>query len=543
VSLLSGMGFGDIAEGERLFTIENLVGTNFGDTLIGSDGDNILNGAGGDDRLEGGGGADTIGGGTGADSIIGGDGIDTVAWANSATAVTFAGTTGTAGDAAGDVVDQVEAYIGSAHDDFIIGRALISDTLFGGAGNDFLGGSGLAGNPGDQSGDTLYGGDGLDSVAFSGGTGAVTIDLTQNRGWGSNAENDYFYEIESVTGSLFSDTLIGSANADTLGGFDSDDTLMGNAGNDVLIGGGGADSIIGGDGIDTVSWANSASGVTFAGTTGSAGDAAGDVVDQVEAYIGSAQDDSIVGRAFISDTLFGGAGDDFLSGSGIGGNPGDQSGDTHYGGQGIDSVAFSGGTGAVTIDLSQNRGWGSNAENDYFFEIESVRGSLFNDTLIGSANADTLDGFDSDDTLMGNAGNDVLIGGAGSDLLSGGGGIDALSGGDGDDRLIWDDPVNIDSFDGGAGYDRMTVGAVAAALDTVTGVEEAVFSSGSSSLFVDATIMDDLERITANSGGTVQLLNIDFWTSGASTGGYTLWTSGFNGEQLWIDDDAAVEFV
>ena len=112
-----------------------------------------------------------------------------------------------------------------------------------------------------------------------------------------------------------------------------------------------------------------------------------------------------------------------------------------------------------------------------------------------------------------------------------------------DDRLLWDDPVNIDSFDGGAGYDRMTIGAVAAALDTVTGVEEAVFSGGSSSLFVDATLMGDLERVTANSGGTVQLLTLDSWSAGTSIGGYTLWTAGFNGEQLWIDDDALVDFV
>ena len=88
----------------------------------------------------------------------------------------------------------------------------------------------------------------------------------------------------------------------------------------------------------------------------------------------------------------------------------------------------------------------------------------------------------------------------------------------------------------------MVVDGVAAALDTVSGIEEVVFSSGSSSLFVEADLLGDLERVTANSGGTVQLESADSWTSGTSVGGYTLYTA-MAGAQLWIDEEATIEFV
>ena len=446
VSLASGVGSGDIAEGDRLFEIEYLTGTNFGDRLDGSAGDNVI--------------------------------------------------------------------FGAAGADLISGRAG-NDTLFGGGDNDVIFGDGGT--------DTFYGGAGTDTASFfNNAGGGVTVSLLTGMGIGDIAQGDQLIDIENLVGTNFGDTLSGSDGDNIFNGAGGDDSLEGGGGADTIGGGAGADSLNGGAGIDTVSWANSASAVTFSGTTGSAGDAAGDVVDQVEAYIGSAHDDFIIGRAFVSDTVYGGSGNDFLGGSGVPGDPGDPSGDTLYGGDGIDRVDFSGGSGSITVDLTTGMGFGGNAENDRFDSIEHVVGSLASDTLIGSAGSDTLDGFDSDDILLGNAGADTLIGGAGNDSLSGGLGIDSLAGGDGDDQLLWDDPFSIDAFDGGAGYDQMVVGSVASALVSVSGIEEVVFSSGSSSLFVEADLLGDLERVTANSGGTVQLESADSWTSGTSVGGYTL---------------------
>ncbi|MCA3254983.1 MAG: calcium-binding protein [Alphaproteobacteria bacterium] len=84
------VGAGDAA-GDRLISIESLVGSGFADTLIGDANANSLSGGLGADSITGGGGADTISGGGGDDRIAiglsafagganvdGGDGVDTL---------------------------------------------------------------------------------------------------------------------------------------------------------------------------------------------------------------------------------------------------------------------------------------------------------------------------------------------------------------------------------------------------------------------------------------------------------------------------------
>jgi Ca2+-binding RTX toxin-like protein len=62
---------------DRLFSIENLTGTELDDVLTGSTLANVLNGLGGGDVIGGGAGDDTIDGGSGADILTGGAGADT----------------------------------------------------------------------------------------------------------------------------------------------------------------------------------------------------------------------------------------------------------------------------------------------------------------------------------------------------------------------------------------------------------------------------------------------------------------------------------
>ncbi|MEO0387042.1 MAG: hypothetical protein AAF281_05860, partial [Pseudomonadota bacterium] len=76
VNLATGQASGGQAEGDRLFDIENVVGTDQGDGLTGDAGDNSLSGQAGDDALAGGGGQDTLLGGAGADTLQGGAGDD-----------------------------------------------------------------------------------------------------------------------------------------------------------------------------------------------------------------------------------------------------------------------------------------------------------------------------------------------------------------------------------------------------------------------------------------------------------------------------------
>ena len=73
-----GTGTGGDAQGDTLSSFENLLGSNFADTLTGNAGANRLDGGAGADTLDGGGGNDTLVGGTGVglDVLTGGAGAD-----------------------------------------------------------------------------------------------------------------------------------------------------------------------------------------------------------------------------------------------------------------------------------------------------------------------------------------------------------------------------------------------------------------------------------------------------------------------------------
>ncbi|MBC6442442.1 MAG: hypothetical protein GDA53_04825, partial [Rhodobacteraceae bacterium] len=77
--------------------------------------------------------------------------------------------------------------------------------------------------------------------------------------------------------------------------------------------------------------------------------------------------------------------------------------------------------------------------------IQHVKGTKYNDRLVGNHGNNMLDGRGGNDRLWGKGGNDTLIGGPGDDDLGGAGGDDTLEGGEGADVL-----------DGGDGWDTAT---------------------------------------------------------------------------------------
>ncbi|MGO1078944.1 hypothetical protein [Inquilinus sp. CA228] len=169
VDLGGGVTLGGDAEGDVLVGIENVIGSAWGDVLIGDAGANALWGGAGDDVLLG---------GLGADTLEGGAGMDTVSYADSAAGVTVDLQTGhgAGGAAEGDIYQDIERVVGSAHNDRLIGDGGANwlsgddgnDVLFGKAGVDRLSGSdGADALHGGADGDVLEGGAGADRFVYT----------------------------------------------------------------------------------------------------------------------------------------------------------------------------------------------------------------------------------------------------------------------------------------------------------------------------------------------------------------------------------------
>ena len=323
----------------------------------------------------------------------------------------------------------IENVIAGSGNDEIIGNS-VANRLVGGPGNDSIWGS--KGNDvleGGAGSDRLDGGPGVDWVSYQGSDDGVTVDLEAHRGRSGHAEHDFIHEVENVRGSVHDDELVGDSGVNRLEGADGDDVLRGGSGNDVLEGGPGADELDGGAGIDTAYYQGSNIGVVvrLKENSGEKGHAEGDTFANVENVSGSAYNDGLVGDDGANylaggegnDGLWGGAGDDTLEG-GLGA-------DRLFGGDGADWATYQGSAKGVTVRLKEGTGVGGHAEGDAIVEIENVRGSAYNDALVGDDGPNYLAGMGGADSLWGGAGDDTLEGGTGADRLFGGSGADWIS--------------------------------------------------------------------------------------------------------------------
>lgn len=77
-----------------------------------------------------------------------------------------------------------------------------------------------------------------------------------------------------------------------------------------------------------------------------------------------------------------------------------------------------------------------------------INGTTGNDVILGTDEADIIDGLQGADTIYGGGGGDTITGGPGADIMYGE---------DGNDTLITKRGTNPDTFDGGAGVDRVNV--------------------------------------------------------------------------------------
>jgi hypothetical protein len=178
--------------------------------------------------------------------------------------------------------------------------------------------------------------------------------------------------------------------------------------------------------------------------------------------------------------LFGGAGNDILTGGdaddqgfGQGGddrmlwNPGDDT-DLNEGGDGSDTVEANGGNGAEQFTATAN---GARVRFDrvapapFAIDIGTSEKLVVNanggdDSFATTGNlaaliAITVDGGAGNDTILGSNGADVLLGGDGNDVVDGQQGDDVALLGAGDDVFQWDPGDGSDNLEGQQGADAM----------------------------------------------------------------------------------------
>lgn len=398
---------------DLLNLIENLVGSQYNDTLTGDGNDNVIEG------------------GLGNDTLVGGLGNDTASYAGATAGVTASLGLQGAGqntvNAGTDTLSGFENLLGSAFNDSLTGDAN-ANTLSGGAGDDTL-------NPGTTAvgvSDVLDGGIGSDTASFAGFAAAVTATLngaTDGTATVGGNQIATLHSIENLTGGSGADILTGDANANVIEGGLGDDTLDG------------------GQGVDTLAFSGStAVTVNLATTTAQNTGWGNDTILNFENVRTGSGADNVTGDG--NDNIF-------FDGGG---------GDTYNGAGGTDTVDYSASTSTVTVNLNTTvaQNVGTFGGSDTITNIENVVGAAgFANTLTGNAlgnrftggsGVDTVQGNGGADVIFGGAGNDILLGGtsgtlddgsadtldggAGSDYLSGGQGNDILRGGDGDDALV-----------------------------------------------------------------------------------------------------------
>ena len=394
------IGVTDVAEGE-------ILGDGNDNTLTGTAGNDVIRGLGGSDMLESSAGDDLMDGGTGQDSAV---------YLNSTAGIQIGMASGVVtGDSSvgTDTLRSVEGVQGSNYGDtynatgYWTGAGAPSanagsPSLMGPVNNTFEG----------MGGDDVITGNGRTTASYFHATAGVTVNLSSGATNGSATST-----AGGDAAGIGNDTLIG---VNWVRGSEYADVLNGGAGNDVFVGGAGNDAVNGGAGFDLMTYAPTfnntvTSGIAVNMTTGIVtGDASigSDTLRSIESVRGTNFADTYTA------TNFGAAGftnpanfnvgnnGTFNEFEGMGGN------DTITGNNNT-RILFWNASGAVTVDLAAGTADGDGSVgHDTFSGVVQVRGSSFNDTLLGSNNVgftEVFDGWTGNDLIDGRGGFDQAV--------------------------------------------------------------------------------------------------------------------------------------
>ncbi len=376
------------------------VGSNYNDRLEAGTGSSWLDGGAGDDTLYAPGGSAVLLGGPGNDWIEVGQGSSPGTYYLS----------GGAGN------DTLIAHAGTAT--FVGGTG--ADLETGGSGkNTFIVDPSLQAGNASTSTLTITGSGSFNTLSFERyGQGVYldlrSLDLTHPTQGTQQVSTDTFQtyngtltfsDIQNINGGSGNDWICNTAGmSSTINGEAGNDTLHGWGGNDIIEGGPGADTMNGWGGVNTLTYEGSSAGVYVSLATGQAygGDADGDTFTNFQNVTGSAYNDTLQANA--GGVLTGNAGDDTLLYSG-GSN-------SYVGGDGFDTVDYSGAGSSVTVNLQNNSGAGA-ASGDTYSSIEKIIGTRYNDTLTATSTGSTFEGGGGTDTFNGGSASDTYILGRG----------------------------------------------------------------------------------------------------------------------------------
>lgn len=235
---------------------------------------------------------------------------------------------------------------------------------------------------------------------------------------------------------------------------------------------------------------------------------------------GQAGNDTLLGKGGF-DFLFGGTDNDTLTGGdaddqvfGESGNdrsvwnPGDDT-DLNEGGAGTDTTEVNGGNGAEQFTTTAN---GTRVRFDrinpapFSIDIGTSENLVLNanggdDSASAAGNLAALikmttDGGSGNDSLLGSNGADVIIGGDDNDFVDGQQGNDVAFQGAGDDDFQWDPGDGSDIVEGQAGADELLFNGSAASelMDAAANGGRVRFTRNIGAIVMD---LDDVEKITA----------------------------------------------